>query len=1203
MASGSERRLRTGGSQNTTPRPFHAAAALLESYPKFSSVAGPSGTPGGPRGTPGGPRPLRAPVRPTGSPSPRTPLATTRTPTSTPVVHSPAANNLKPVELRYPKTPSTPSTPSVRPNGLSPAPASSLWPHVAAATTDHKFQGFRVPQPPAQPSRAPTEENRPTVARPSPHGTAAGGNVALGPKTTGTPRHADSEMSAPAPRTPLKSKPAAGLGKDLAGGAGGPGSPGLQKAVTPRAPEPDKAAISRANGPGKIELPKVFEPGKTETSREPGPGKVELPKVFQLGKKKTPRDSGPGKIELPKVFELKKSETSRDPKPVKIETPHVFRPGHIETPSDHEPGKIELPNVFEPSKNVTSGDPGPGKIELPKVFGPGKAETASGLEPGKIETPKAFRPSKTDALSPTAPGKIETPNMFRPNIAETPRALAAGRGVPRTTPTQATPGPGPAGKPDILTPKPQATATPGPATAPENGAARPTEAAAAPNKLSWLWTRPAGLPEQAESEEVHDGIPAESPTESPRAKDAPESREDGASVTGASVTGECGAEEFDSLLSPSLPSSSPSASSLRSLLGSWPGGRAPDPEGNADGDSNRDKDSNRDSGVETQGLPGSPGCGVQPEPPNSPEPMASAAQKLHLTAMELLETERTYVKRLSLLDEVFHKQLREEAEKGSFSVDVVSQIFSNLPSIHSFHRDFLLPELEQRMQEWDTNPRIGDILQKLAPFLKMYGVYVKNFDDAHKLVSTWTTQSSRFADIVLDIQRQAECMNLTLQNHMLGPVQRIPRYQLLLQDYLKRLAPGAPDRPDAEKSLDLIATAATHSNSAIRRNEHMQALLRVHEMLGGEVTDIVCPDTELLKEGIILKRSVRIGVPQERYLFLFNTMLLHCVPKLWSMGQRYSLRTRINVRDLEVKDVNQHDQVPTFQVCGVQRTIDFQARTEKEKQEWMKAINEVIKTFREKEETFMGHKKDVVEGPSVSSPPATQGLELGQRAPMWVRDVNVTLCMACQDPFTALTRRRHHCRACGKVVCFKCSDHRVLLAYEPRKLQRVCWTCYAQLTEEARTSTAAIKNRNILQKQSAEEATRESIICGSLHFLECGGRQSWARVWCVIPRSDPLVLYVYAAPQDVRALKTLPLPGYEVRSPAAGDGVDGRRALVLAQSQRRLGLAADTDALLLSWRRALEQAALGQVPGVDEDDSFSDDDDSDGPEAGPDGAD
>lgn len=39
---------------------------------------------------------------------------------------------------------------------------------------------------------------------------------------------------------------------------------------------------------------------------------------------------------------------------------------------------------------------------------------------------------------------------------------------------------------------------------------------------------------------------------------------------------------------------------------------------------------------------------------------------------------------------------------------------------------------------------------------------------------------------------------MTLQHHMLEPVQRIPRYELLLKDYLKRLPRDAPDRKDAE---------------------------------------------------------------------------------------------------------------------------------------------------------------------------------------------------------------------------------------------------------------------------------------------------------------------------------------------------------------------------------------------------------------------
>lgn len=49
--------------------------------------------------------------------------------------------------------------------------------------------------------------------------------------------------------------------------------------------------------------------------------------------------------------------------------------------------------------------------------------------------------------------------------------------------------------------------------------------------------------------------------------------------------------------------------------------------------------------------------------------------------------------------------------------------------------------------------------------------------------------------------------------------------------------------------------------------------------------------------------------------------------------------------------------------------------------------------------------------------------ELGKRAPRWIRDNEVTVCMKCQEPFNALTRRRHHCRACG-CVSNKTSLHR-----------------------------------------------------------------------------------------------------------------------------------------------------------------------------------
>lgn len=40
--------------------------------------------------------------------------------------------------------------------------------------------------------------------------------------------------------------------------------------------------------------------------------------------------------------------------------------------------------------------------------------------------------------------------------------------------------------------------------------------------------------------------------------------------------------------------------------------------------------------------------------------------------------------------------------------------------------------------------------------------------------------------------------SLTLQHHMLEPVQRIPRYELLLKEYVQKLPAQAPDLEDAQ---------------------------------------------------------------------------------------------------------------------------------------------------------------------------------------------------------------------------------------------------------------------------------------------------------------------------------------------------------------------------------------------------------------------
>ncbi|XP_051834982.1 lateral signaling target protein 2 homolog isoform X1 [Antechinus flavipes] len=70
--------------------------------------------------------------------------------------------------------------------------------------------------------------------------------------------------------------------------------------------------------------------------------------------------------------------------------------------------------------------------------------------------------------------------------------------------------------------------------------------------------------------------------------------------------------------------------------------------------------------------------------------------------------------------------------------------------------------------------------------------------------------------------------------------------------------------------------------------------------------------------------------------------------------------------------------------------------------------------------------------------------EYGQEEPpAWVPDHACFHCTACQTPFS-LTRRRHHCRNCGKIFCSRCSSKSVPLPWFGYvKPVRVCLHCYA----------------------------------------------------------------------------------------------------------------------------------------------------------------
>ncbi|XP_006875240.1 PREDICTED: zinc finger FYVE domain-containing protein 16 [Chrysochloris asiatica] len=82
---------------------------------------------------------------------------------------------------------------------------------------------------------------------------------------------------------------------------------------------------------------------------------------------------------------------------------------------------------------------------------------------------------------------------------------------------------------------------------------------------------------------------------------------------------------------------------------------------------------------------------------------------------------------------------------------------------------------------------------------------------------------------------------------------------------------------------------------------------------------------------------------------------------------------------------------------------------------------------------------------SLPEKPCKEVSVLGQKQPPWVPDSEAPNCMNCQVKFT-FTKRRHHCRACGKVFCGVCCNRKCKLQYLEKEA-RVCVVCYETISK------------------------------------------------------------------------------------------------------------------------------------------------------------
>lgn len=393
---------------------------------------------------------------------------------------------------------------------------------------------------------------------------------------------------------------------------------------------------------------------------------------------------------------------------------------------------------------------------------------------------------------------------------------------------------------------------------------------------------------------------------------------------------------------------------------------------------------------------------------------------------------------------------------------ISSALLGTLQSKGSWHE--ILPQT-QASSRIET---IGHIFCEFGHYFKMYKTYCRTFQ-ASVMAFEFETQNNRaFHDFLQVPSRMIQLGNMTLQDYLLLPVQRIPRYRLLLQELLKWTPASHQEYADLEKSLRLISEIASSINEAVRQHEAWQELLILQRsILNLDQPLIDTPGRVLLRSADVQKICRKSHQVRTFYLFNDFMMLTKYAPPPYEGSTRIFSR-RIALQELFV-DILPAEIRPSgvvrhlWQLSTQAKSFRAYCNSHAEAQAWIDAIQAAKWEYCNSRVRVPEHVISSTinirrcKAPSGSRRPGIDILSRafwavdeveypilrGRLAPIWMEDSAALDCQICHAQFTFL-KGRHHCRICGLLVCAACSGKRFMTSTRS-SAYRACDSCHSNL--------------------------------------------------------------------------------------------------------------------------------------------------------------
>ncbi|VDK73363.1 unnamed protein product, partial [Onchocerca ochengi] len=524
-------------------------------------------------------------------------------------------------------------------------------------------------------------------------------------------------------------------------------------------------------------------------------------------------------------------------------------------------------------------------------------------------------------------------------------------------------------------------------------------------------------------------------------------------------------------------------------------------------------------------------------------------KKLHYAAVEIYTVEKKFVEQLELLAVKYPEFLTEYGKEVGIDFlkplpnghpHLISQIAQQLLMVKEAHKDSRDPNMAECLKNG------AGLLKCCLPYLKEKKKHVDDFIRLLQDNEELAHATVKFEEQVMGKISIIQQLDIVHQN--------VVRYTILLEAYKKHLVPESDEFEVCKEALVQLSKVSELVDRQISRAELEKRLIDLYRRLEGRF-NVFEANRHLLFEGELMKQSRKDLQP--RYLILFSDVLLICkysrTPSLGTDANFHSEFYKFLVSRIRVK-AEEHGEYEThFQLYTTQKSAVFIAKTKRERDDWVKRINEAkmeakelrrIKIARNKVFNVRVMHKNEPTGEStsdakMSNDGSDHSVSLNNMpitgkhkyTPLWIPDPKATSCMmtGCSTKFNVLNRR-HHCRECGYLICRSCVGYAPVKTNSYYMRSKVCPECYVKIIKKWKgelgsTIFTAPENES-LTKTSVPSRNAEGVVSGTvfLRNQKGGENEKWGRL--TSHADGVLVLCFYNAEFDVHPVARYVLLGF-----------------------------------------------------------------------------